>query len=157
MSYALSQLGTNERANMRDLSEFDLRKCQYSVRTELFESIRHPEDGERMIGEAVFLCITAPSGSRFQKLVGAMDYRVSYTDDGCGVERTADLGELLNTAEAIAWRLRDIASRREPHINTNEWDYVGAVYGSDDYQRDDLEEIHAQQERAEGWNETRFF
>ena len=125
------------------IEDYDPSSLRFSSNYEDFESIRHPEDGELMIGSYYFVEAEAPNGVRWRRTIGISDWMVGDAPDeeGCYepfVYRTEDANELNNKAAILASRLEKSPS---PRLNPKVWEYAGACYGSPAYVSLGLEEI----------------
>ena len=135
---------------MVTIDKYDPAGLRFHYQSDVFESIRHPEDGEQLIGEAFFVVAEAPSGIRWHRPIGAVDWVADEDDEGNPVaSATADINQLRTAAKDMADRLNDLPS---PKLNPNSWHYAGACYGSAAYQSLGIEEETAALEReAESW------
>ncbi len=121
------------------IEDYDCIDLRFAPVWEGFESIRHPEDGDQLFGTAVWIQATAPDGCRFRRLVGAADWVVKI-DEEYGdpfvtyAEHTP--AELSEFAKILADHLEEI---RRPRLNPDAWEFAGAVYGSEAYERLGLE------------------
>lgn len=132
------------------IEDYDPMELTFGVVMQQFESIRHPEDGETMIGEAYYVQAEAPNGVRWWREVGVMDWiEIDGLADAPMIGRTYEPAELAEKASLVATRLENSPTRR---LNPDMWAYAGACYGSQAYQALGIEEDAAWLERdAEAW------
>lgn len=131
------------------IEDYDPATLRFDVVSEFFHSIRHPEDGEVLLGEVYYVRAEAPNGTRWYRPVGVVDWDVRYGEDGPFVVRTADPIEIGGKAAEVANKL-ELTDR--PRLNIDVWEYAGACYGSDAYTANNIEEETAALEReAEYW------
>ena len=130
-----------------NIKDYDPASLHFYYESDVFESIRHPEDGEQLIGEAFFIVAEGPSGVRWRRDIGAMGHTVEEDEEGYPIViPTADIHTLRSTARNMADRLNEIDS---PNLNRVVWHYAGACYGSKAYQALGIEEQMASEERVD--------
>lgn len=128
-----------------NIQDYDAMELRFDVVSQPFESIRHPEDGEVMVGDAFFVQAEAPDGVRWWREIGAADWVYVDAEDG-GVMRTEEPSELMHKAIRLATKLENSPTRR---LNPDVWHYAGACYGSSAYEALGIEEDTVYMERQE--------
>ena len=133
------------------INHYDPLTLDFTPGFEDYEGIHHPEDGERMIDTVYFVTATSPDGVRWRREVGAAEWRVGSAPDEDGYDepfvfQNEDPKKLEATADLLAARLNDSKTRR---LNPEVWHFAGCVYGSDAYQRLDMEGFYADMERED--------
>lgn len=137
----------------RRIQDYDPSTLHFTALFEEFESIRHPEDGERLFAGSWFIQAEEPDGVRWRRHIGISNWVVDNTPSGdIIVLRTVDPQEIRRKANELEARLRQTTS---PCLNPDVWEYAGACYGSDAYESLNLEAEMAAWERADNgtpWN-----
>ena len=127
------------------IKDYDSGSLDFCAKVEEFENIRHPEDGTQLLGEAYSVVATAPDGTRFIHLVGMWDWIVGSDEDGdLIVYRSHDRKDMAGRAQRLADTLNE---NKHPVLVEIDWDFAGAVYGSEAYQKLNLEAETAAWER----------
>jgi hypothetical protein len=142
------------------IQDYDPMELTFSVREELFDAGRHPEDGEQMEGVAHYVMAEAPDGTRWYRFVGTVGWKFEDHPDGdiitlrdCYIEDNDEPVDKIDVeccASMLATRLNRSTTRR---LNPTVWDYAGACYGSAASVElgCEAEQIAAEEREAESW------
>ena len=126
-----------EEHKMPKITDYDPSTLRFAPIWEEFEDIRHPEDGEPLLGTAVWVQAEAPDGCRFRRWIGIANWKITSDENGPYVVwADSSPSKLSEFAKVLADHLEEI---RRPRLNPEVWYFAGACYGSEAYVRLDLE------------------
>lgn len=129
------------------IQDYDAMELVFGVTTQITDCGRHPEDGEPLVGEAVFVQAEAPNGVRWWREIGHAGWiELEGPRDDIMMARSEDPAELVRKASTLAARLEVSPTRR---LNPDVWHYAGACYGSSAYEALGIEEDTVYMERQE--------
>lgn len=142
-----------------NINDYDPMTLEFGVIYEDHSSGFHPEDGSECLSQIYFVTATTPDGARFKRHVGTWAWMFEWDDEGYPIAyKTAIVNGMKcdiprENLEKIASLLaNDMATSFRYSLDPNDWEFNGAVYGSDAYCSMNIEEETAAFEReSEYW------
>jgi hypothetical protein len=117
-------------------------KCEIEVFSDLYVAGRHPEEGTDIIGEVFYVVATEPDGRRYRHERSFPNLHWVKDDE---LEFGGYYGRL--EGELAASKLSETVRRAGGPINLNSWREIDPAYGSEQYQRQGIEQERAWQDR----------